>query len=259
MRAEAETGKILQLSPGEDSPIAPEYELETELLQQNLVVGFDSASADVHPFFGLRSQLLKYVQSTGHRIFAVTSVQPGNGKTHVAVNLAAAISRIRPTVLIELDLYCPSIGQRLGLPLEQCGIEDYLSGTRSIADSGIRIAGFDLTVHRVRAPHSDPESLLASNRLAELTDAIRAADNQPICIIDTPPVVIHDDMMLIAPAIDGFIVVVQEGRTSKRSLTEGVASLSPTPIVGTVLNMSISDRWPDQEYYYYDKYNKNNK
>jgi len=253
MRTDIETAKILQLAAGADSaqPADDEFALDTSLLLQNLITGFEPANSESHPYFVMRSQLLKHAASTEQRVFAVTSVQPGNGKTHVAVNLAAALSRIRPTVLIELDLRRPSIGDRLGLPADHPGSDDYLSGTHDFAASGIPIAGFDLTVHRVRQPHIEAENLLASPRLTEMANAIRQAENQPICIIDTPPAVVHDDMMLIAPASDGILMVVQEAHTTKRALLDTIKSLAPTPIIGSILNMSISSSQPSRDYDYY--------
>ena len=252
MRTDTETAKILQLAAAADSAHpADEFNLDTELLLQNLITGFQPANSESHPYFVMRSQLLKHAASTEQRVFAVTSVQPGNGKTHVAVNLAAALSRIRPTVLIELDLRRPSIGDRLGLPTTHPGVDDYLSGTHDLAASGIQIAGFDLTVHRVRQPHIEAENLLASTRLAEMTDVVRQADDQPICIIDTPPAVVHDDMMLIAPASDGILMVVQEAHTTKKALIDTIKSLEPTPIIGSILNMSVSSSQPSRDYDYY--------
>lgn len=253
MHVKAESGKILQLSLADLTPLAPEHTLDQQLLREKLVIGFEPASAQVHPFFTLRSQLLKYAKAMQHCIFAVTSVQPGDGKTHIAVNLAAALSRIRPTILVDLDLHRPSVGERLGLPSDHAGIDDYLSGAVGLNESGLRINGFDLTVHQVRTPRVHPESLLASDRLAEMAKAIGAANNHPICIIDLPPAVLHDDMMLISPALHGILMVVQEGRTSKHALVDTMSSLSPTPVVGTVLNMSISNHKPVSGYDYYYK------
>lgn len=252
-RADVETAKVLQLAAPTDNPQpGDEFTLDPELLRQNLITGFDPSNSESHPYFVMRSQLLKHAVSKDEHVFAITSVQPGNGKTHIAVNLAAALSRIRPTVLIELDLRRPSIGDRLGLPSQHLGIDDYLSGTHEFAASGIHIEGFNLVVHRVRQHHDDAESLLASSRLTDMTNAVRSAENSPICIIDTPPAVVHDDMMLIAPAIDGILMVVQEARTPKRALLDTIKSLSPTPIIGSILNMSISSARPsrDLDYYY---------
>lgn len=252
MRTDVETAKILQLAAAADSAQpAEEFQLDTDLLLRNLITGFEPANSESHPYFVMRSQLQKHAASTNRRVFAVTSVQPGNGKTHVAVNLAAALSRIRPTVLIELDLRRPSIGDRLGLPADHPGVDDYLAGTHDFAETGIRIEGFNLTVHRVRQPHIEAENLLASPRLTEMTNAIRQAEDQPICIVDTPPAVVHDDMMLIAPASDGILMVVQEAYTTKRALLDTIKSLAPTPIVGSILNMSVSSSQPSRDYDYY--------
>ncbi|WP_447930853.1 CpsD/CapB family tyrosine-protein kinase [Sphingopyxis fribergensis] len=253
MRAEAETGKIVSIAPSiNGDATTADHMLDPELLRRNLVVGFESTdSEDVHPFSVLRSQLLKHVRATGSRVFAIMSVQPGNGKTHVAVNLAAALSRIHPTVLVELDLRRPSLGQALGLSPIRPGIDDTLAETATLQEFGMRIDGTKLTVHRVRTSKANPEALLSSDKLTELTNAIRNSDDQPICIIDTPPAVIHDDIMLIAPAVDGIIMVVQEARTSKRALVNTIKSLSPTPVIGTVLNRSISSPLQTAEYEYY--------
>ena len=253
MRAEADTGKIISIAPAASGEATTaDHMLDPELLRRNLVVGFESTdSEDVHPFSVLRSQLLKHVRATGSRVFAIMSVQPGNGKTHVAVNLAAALGRIHPTVLIELDLRRPSIGQSLGLSPIRAGIDDCLGGAATLQDSGMPIDGTKLTAHRVRTSKASPESLLSSGKLAELIQAIRDSDDQPICIIDTPPAVIHDDIMLIAPAVDGVIMVVQEARTSKSALVNTIKSLSPTPVIGSVLNRSISSPLQTAEYEYY--------
>jgi capsular exopolysaccharide synthesis family protein len=258
MHAEAETGKIVPLNPlaGDaaatpDQKLGPirDHMLDPELLRRNLMVGFESTnSEDAHPFSVLRSELLKHVRCTGKRVFAIMSVQPGNGKTHVSINLAAALARIHPTALVELDLRRPSVGQYLGLPGYHAGIDDYLLGHADLQDTGIQIHDTELTVHRVRNPNPNPENMLSSSKLLELADAIRNSDNQPICIIDTPPAVIHDDIMLIAPAVESIIMVVQEGRTSRRALTKTIKSLSPTPVIGTVLNMSISSPPQTSEY-----------
>lgn len=258
MHAEAETGKIVPLNPlAGDAAAAPDQKLgpirdhmlDLDLLHRNLIVGFEPTnSEDAHPFSVLRSQLLKHVRCTGKRVFAIMSVQPGNGKTHVAVNLAAAMARIHPTVLVELDLRRPSVGQCLGLPGFHAGIDDYLAGNVGLQETGIHIHGTDLTVHRVRNATPNPEALLSTSKLIEMTDALRNSEDQPICIIDTPPAVIHDDIMLIAPAIESVIMVVQEARTSRRALMNTIKSLNPTPVIGTVLNMSISSPPQTSEY-----------
>ncbi len=253
MHAEVEIDNIVRFDPpAEGAPPRSAHRLDHMWLTRNNIVGFEPASKDTHPFSVLRSQLLKHTKSSGERVFALTSVQPANGKTHVAANLAAILSRIHPTILIELDLRRPSVGHRLGLPNDLPGVDDYLFGEASMREAAIRIDGFDLSVYRARRPVANPEKYLASTRLAEMFQALRTDPARPICIVDTPPGAIHhDDVMLIAPAIDGIIMVVEEARTAKHALVETIKSLSPTPVIGSVLNKSVSTRRDTNDYDYY--------
>ena len=251
---QAKTGIIKHLAaitPPADDENIDSLELTHEFLADNHVVGFDYLAERAHPFVALRSRLMKHVRETGQRVFAVTSVQPGNGKTHVGVNLAAVLSRIAPTMLIELDLRRPTIGTRLGLDRPAVGIDDFLDGNVRWQDSGERIHGFDLMVHRVRQPRTDAGALLGSPRTRHLFEALRGLPDAPICIVDTPPVFIDDDFMLVAPGLDGVLMVVEEGRTTKRALHDTIDALKPTPILGTILNKSISSAAPRIDYGYY--------
>lgn len=226
-------------------------DLSPRRLAVNRVVGFEQLNERAQPYIAMRAQLLRHAEQTGTRIFAVTSAQPGNGKTHVAVNLAAALSRITPTLLVELDLRRPSIAARLGLPRPDSGIDDFLSGEARGADVGVRVQGYDLRIYPARLPRSNAEELIGSSRLGILFDALRAAPERPICIVDTPPITIDDDFMRIAPATDGLLMVVEEGRTPRRALLDALRRVQPTPIVGTVLNKSIGARGARIDYDYY--------
>ncbi|WP_395334448.1 CpsD/CapB family tyrosine-protein kinase [Novosphingobium sp. BL-8H] len=223
------------------TPVLPApWILDPAVLANNRIVGFGSMNEDVHPFFMLRAALLNHAVATHQRVFAVTSAQAGNGKTHVATNLAATLSRIHPTVLIELDLRQPQLGTRLGLAADTPGVDDYLSGEAEWADTAVPIEGFDLTVHRVRRARVNAEPLLASPALAQILRQFRANGNGPICIVDTPPALVSDDLVLIARGIDGVLLVVEEARSRKGDIVEAINALNPTPIVGTILNNSIT-------------------
>ena len=241
---------ILGAAERRDEP-PPGLQLSHELLAEHLVVGFERLNETAQAYISIRSQLLKHAKESEQRVFAVTSAEPGNGKTHVAVNLAAALSRITPTVLVELDLRRPSLGARLGIPRELRGVDDFLDGRASWRSTGVRVQDFDLTVHRVREARDDASALLACPHLANAIDDVRARADSPICIIDTPPIVVDDDFMLIARAIDGVLMIVEEGRTPKRALLDAMRMLSPTPVVGSILNMSISNARPTFDYGYY--------
>ncbi|TCM20827.1 Mrp family chromosome partitioning ATPase [Novosphingobium sp. PhB165] len=250
MNAETSVEPTLRLA----EPVATgsgRWVLDPEVLTRNHIVGFGAMSDHSRPFFMIRSGLLHHATAMHQRVFAVTSAQAGNGKTHIATNLAATLSRIHPTILLELDLHQPSLGQRLGLPTDTPGIDDYLSGEAAWEDTAIQIEGFDLTVHRVRLARVNAGSLLASAALADILKRLRSNSNGPICIVDTPPALIGDDLVLIARGIDGVLLVAEEARSRKRDIIDVANALNPTPIVGTILNNSIALQSRSNSYGYY--------
>lgn len=251
-----ETGAARRLWVGVDNQGCPArqsscFKLAQEQLDANLIVGFEHLDDRAHHFLALRSHLLKHAEQTRQRLFAVTSVQPGAGKSHIAVNLAAALSRIAPTLLVELDLRRPSLGARLGLPADAPGVDDFLAGEAMWQHTAVQIDGFDLTVHRVRKARAKAESLLSASCFDEMFGHLRSHDDRPICILDCPPAIVNDDITLIKRAVDGILMVVEEARTPKRALRDALDALSSTPLVGTILNKSISSARPAVSYDYY--------
>ncbi len=227
--------------------------LNRALLAESGVFGFAPLDIRSRSFILLRSQILHRFHRPGGRILAVTSTQPENGKTFVTANLAAALSLIHPTVLVDLDLRRPRLAGRFGIT-PSSGIDDYLDGTAAWPSTGTRIAGADLTIHGARESRADSASLLAAPRLAVFLTAIRNHPAQPICIVDTPPVLVLDDIMLIARNVDAVLMIVEEGRTRGSDIAQALRILSPTPVIGSVLNKSLTGRSVrNMDGYYYDK------
>lgn len=229
-----------------------DFALDPAVLAANLVVGFDPTNQGAHPFLIMRSHLLKHARTTGQRVFAMTSVQSGDGKTHVALNLAAALSRVHPTVLVELDMRWPTVRHRLGLP-GVAGIDDYLKEDVDADGMRLPIAGFDLSILSVRRRRLDAEVLLGSPRLDDLFDDLREAQGAPICIVDCPPALANDDLTLILGIVDAVLIVVREARTRKRALMEALGAISPTPVAGSILNLSASSAQAAPDYSYYQR------
>jgi protein-tyrosine kinase len=251
MNIEVEIASIGAIAQRRAALMPPPVVLDPEHLAKNRIWGFGPANEHFYPYLMMRSNLLQHVRATGHQIIAGTSVEQGNGKTHTAINLAAALSRITPTILLELDLRRPTIGERLGLPDTASGVEAFLKGEATWHETRLAIQGSDLSVHRVGHACSNAEALLSSAWLSNAIQRIRDTKNRPVCIIDTPPALVGDDLALIARVVDGFLLVAQESRTRKRGLLEVVKALRPAPVIGSVLNLSITEPLQAVDYNYY--------
>lgn len=228
-----------------------EVPIDRALLLDNSIFGLEHMDQRSRSFIMLRSQIMNGFHADGGRILATTSTQAGNGKSFITANLASALCLIQPTVLIDLDLRRPTMGSRFGLTVD-AGIDDYLSGDCEWSEVGQKVAGLDLTLYPVRVPRRNSSTLLASDRLTAAIRSIRTVPDRTICIIDTPPALALDDIMLIARNVDGILLVVEEGRTTAGDVKEAQRLLNPTPIVGAVLNKSITGKHHRYVYNYYD-------
>lgn len=246
-------GAITRGRPRQAVPTPPraEVELDRDTLIRNGIWAFESFDVRSRSFVLLRSQVMNRFHASGGRVLAVTSTRPGEGKTYVTANLAAALSRIHPTALIDLDLRRPSIAPRFGLTVD-CGVEDFLAGKADWNSTGQKIASAQLTIHGARQPGLDTAELLASDALRGVFASFKALPGAPICIVDTPPILMLDDANLIARHVDGVLMVIEEGRTRGSDVEEALRLLGTTPIVGSVLNKSLSLKKSHVDYAYYD-------
>ncbi|MBB4640979.1 CpsD/CapB family tyrosine-protein kinase [Rhizorhapis suberifaciens] len=226
--------------------------LDRARLVENGIFGFDNLDPRAQSFVFLRWQLLNGFVRSGGRVIAVTSTRPGDGKTFITTNLAAALSRVRPTVLLDLDLRRPAVGWRFGLSAA-AGIDDYLSGGADAWDVVQNVEDMNLGIVPVRVPQPQSPELLTVETLPQLLSALRGRSDDPICLIDTPPVLVVDDILLFAQHLDGVLLVVEEGKTRADEVREALRLMEAIPLVGTVLNRSIFSgrrRDFDQSYYY---------
>jgi len=205
---------------------------------QRKLFGFNSSDRRSRPFNLLRSQVLKIAKANGWKVIGVTSATPDVGKTFVASNLAASMSRIpdQYTLLFDFDLRRSSIGKCFGLE-EGPGIGDYLTGrTNSLDSVGRNVSGTGLIVFPAGEIVRQSAELLAGSRMKSLVEAIHGLGDDCLCLCDLPPAFANDDSSIVMQQIDAYLLVVEEGKTTARQVRDAIEVLSPAPCIGTVLN-----------------------
>ncbi|WP_179042946.1 CpsD/CapB family tyrosine-protein kinase [Sphingobium lactosutens] len=226
--------------------------LDPDHLAANNLHALDHFDPRARSFALLRSQIMNGFFASGERVLVVTSTQPGNGKSFVAANLALALSRVHPVVLVDLDLARPTLGSRLGLKPIVVGVDDYLAGTAALPLSRHRVEQLRLAVLPVRQRRLDAAGLLSGERFQTLFHDLAQGEGDPIIVVDTPPTLATDEILSIAARADGVLMVVEEGRTQTIELSEAMNLLQPTPIIGTILNKSIGGLFRRGSRYHYD-------
>ncbi len=205
-----------------------------------LVVGRARVKDPVHAaeaFLKLRTNLQFMDIDNPPRVIVVTSPLPGDGKSTIAANLAAALSMSdRRVVLIDGDLRRPVVAESFGL-IEGAGLTDVLIGRVDYADVAQRVESLpNLTVLAAGGTPPNPSELLGSKAMRRLLDWL--ADSGHIVIIDAPPLLPVTDGAVLTAAADGALVVVTAGRTLDTQLSAALASLQAVQghTLGVVLN-----------------------
>ena len=169
-------------------------------------------------------------------IVLVTSPRPGEGKSSVAANLAAASAMAgRRVVLVDGDLRKPQV-HRLFRATNGSGLSSMLRGDAIVAEAVQRLDGVKgLALLSAGPPPPDPAELLANERLGLTLRALaRAAD---LVVVDAPPLLAVTDPTVIVQHCDAVLMVATAGFSSRREWAEAMPRLAlvEADVVGTVL------------------------
>jgi succinoglycan biosynthesis transport protein ExoP len=177
-------------------------------------------SAGTEAYRLLRTAITLMPVSQHHRVISISSCGPGEGKSTTSLNLAVVLAtQAKRVLLIDADLRKPTIAQRLKLaPTDQPGLSRYLSDSTVLPEECIQrvpeVAGLDVIPVQEVPPF--PSELLGQGRLEELLTWAR--DHYDYVLIDTPPVLLVTDALIIATHCDTLLVVVRIGVAQKRAL-----------------------------------------
>ena len=189
-------------------------------------------------FRTLRTALL--LSNRENRKIVVSSSEPGDGKTTVLANLAAALAQSqKKTLLIDADLRRPGLTAMLGMRGVE-GLTAVIHAERPVATVVVEhirtsgLAGLDVLPSGPRP--TNPAELLASTRFAELLAWAETVYDH--VLVDSPPALAASDTAVIGRLVDGVVLVVQPAKNHRRALIRAVNgfSLLKIPIYGVVVN-----------------------
>jgi succinoglycan biosynthesis transport protein ExoP len=190
------------------------------------------------------------------RVLLITSSVPGEGKTTFASNLALAHAATKKTLLIDADMRRASISKSFGLDLAAPGLSELVAGSAPSVECLQHIEGSNLMVLTSGAIPPNPLELLHSERFADTLDTL--AREFEVVIIDSPPVELVSDALVIAANVTGVIFVTKAHSTPTPLVKKGLRRLKRANgrIVGIALNaldLSKAEKYYG-EYSGYGKY-----
>lgn len=169
-------------------------------------------------------------------VLAVTSPDPGEGRSTVAVNLAHSLARSgRSVLLVSSDLGRPSIERLYGLREDIRGLGEHLAGLDDEIAFLLVMVRENLFLLPAGMPLRNPAELLAGPRLERLVEELRRFDS--IVVLDTAPARWAADSLSLAAAADATLIVARANRSRWRAVADLAADLrrDRVPVLGVAL------------------------
>ncbi len=198
-------------------------------------------------FRTLRGRVESLAAQRPIRTVAVTSANPGEGKSTAAINFAVVESlgvghRI---LLVDCDMRRPTIHHSLGVAPD-AGLAEILLGQASLEQAVVRPDGTQLDALVVRSQPDNPSELLASKRMKTLLEEMTASYDR--IILDTPATLGLPDSKIVSELCDGIVVVVRADVTPREEVGAVLDILDRRRVLGMLLNGADVSR---ESYGYY--------
>lgn len=183
------------------------------------------------------------------RSLVIASSTPNEGKTTIAVNLAAIIAQGgKQVALLDADLRKPQVHHFLNLP-NRTGLSDLFRGSVSTSMVSQKFDGLDgVSVITSGGLPPNPTELLASDRMDQVLHEL--GESAQMIIVDSPPSLVSD-IQVLASKVDGVLLVIQPGHTQAQ---DARATLEQLNRAGARLIGVIFNRIPRDRPYYYGGY-----
>ncbi len=200
----------------------------------------------------LRTSLLLSSAGQPPKTVLVTSSQPSEGKTTTVVNIATMLAQTGADVLVlDCDLRRPRVHAHFGMPNTR-GVTNYLSGDSNVSEL---VQTYDKLPNLKVIPSGpvppNAAELLGSDEMRKLLYVL--AENFTHIVIDSPPAISFTDASILSTMVDGVMLVVHGGRSSRSVVRRAKQQLQDVGahIFGIVLN---NVKMEGTDYYYYSGY-----
>jgi len=232
--------------------IVPSIERNKDGTPQDLVVHTHPKSSVAECLRAVRTNLLFMSPEKPLRTIMVTSSAPQEGKTTTATSLAITMTGSGNRVLlVDADMRRPRIHRIFGLQ-NAAGLSSLILGEGRLADLVASTPVPNLWVLPCGPVPPNPAELLHTGSFERLLGEMAASFDR--VIIDSPPVGVVADAVVMATRTDATLMVLKAGWTSREVARQAVRQLRDVkaPLFGAVLNnLNLEDQKYGQYAYYY--------
>jgi non-specific protein-tyrosine kinase len=201
-----------------------------------LIMASETRSPASEAFRLLRSNVLSPSSDNAPRTLLVASPEPEAGKSTILANLAATIAQSgRSVIVIDSDFGRPMMHKLFHVPIEN-GLSDVLFKLSTL-DSALKTSMvYGVRVLTSGSIPSNPGDLLESPRIGELIHSLQ--ERADVVLFDSPPILAVADASILAPMVDGVLLVVARREASEKVVFKAVQQLDlvGANLIGAVFN-----------------------
>ncbi len=219
-----------------------------------LLLNVDTRSPLAESYRHLRTSVLLSTAGRAPRSLLVTSSLPGEGKTTTAVNTAISLAQTGAgVVIVDADMRRPRLQSIFGIR-DPVGLSSILSNDVTQAEMLAMLSKDEATGLHILTSGPippNPAELLGSEQMRRLLVTLQSTFTH--VVVDSPPVSSFTDGVLVASMVDGVLLVVHGGKSSRHIVRRSKQLLQDVgaKIFGVVLNnVSLQSH----DYYYYQRY-----
>lgn len=232
--------------------VIPAANWDPEDLHTHLLTNMDQKSGLSEAYRNVRSALLfASGGAKGHKTLVITSAVPKEGKTTTSLNISVSLAQAGLRVLlVDGDMRRGEVHKFFGLEGGR-GLSDVLAG-QAKPESVIQRTGLpNLDLVATGPFPSNPAELILRNEFNAFVDYARRTYDR--IVFDCPPVMAVSEAAILASLVDGVVMVVWAGQTSRKlaQLSLQVLRQRGSNMLGCVLNNLEFGR---VGYYYYSTY-----
>lgn len=217
------------------------------------VLTSDSKFAIVEGYKIARTNLVFSLTAKDSNCVAVTSWSKGEGKSTATVNLAISFAKMgKRVLLIDTDLRRPNLHNLLKLQ-NKTGVSDVIGQFGDFETAVHRNVISCLDVLTSGAIPPNPSELLASSYFAQLIERVK--EEYDYVLMDTPPLGVVADTLLLKDFVGGYVLVVREKVTSHGDIENALQSvkLADSSVIGFLkVGCGARNKGYNRRGYYYN-------
>jgi protein-tyrosine kinase len=201
----------------------------------SLMAAYQPFSAEVETLRSVRSQLMLRWFGNGHKTLAIAGINPGDGTSLMAANLAVVFSQLgQQTLLVDANLRTPRQHEIFNL-VSGHGLADILAGRAGLEMLAMTDAFMDLSLLPAGSRVPNPQELINRASFGVMHETL--CQRFDIVLYDTPAFASAADALMVAARAGGVLLVIRKDHTRTADLTRFCDQLrrSGTEVVGTVL------------------------